>query len=96
MPTRSTYSWFIAKVWPDERGVPSAVIFECDYPFDVLGRQVHTVQFGLDLSFDDAIAKLGYEIVKEVVAAVTPTGVMITLRRERVPVYVPAGRRAYA
>jgi hypothetical protein len=97
MADRPVYRWFVASVWPDEEGVPSAAIFEWDREAGKLGGHVRTVRFGPELSFNDAVAQLHYEVVEgQLSRSVTAQGVLVALRRELVPVYVPAREPAYA
>jgi hypothetical protein len=89
------YAWFVAIVWPDDRGAPKARIHEWDRENGQLGTVVEVVPFGTSRPFRQEMEKRYYEVVDgQLTDPVTPDGVMIALRRakEPVPVRVPAAR----
>ncbi|MGH3766912.1 MAG: hypothetical protein ACRDS0_26930 [Pseudonocardiaceae bacterium] len=91
------YAWFIANVWPDEKGYPTARIFKWDREAGKVGAHVKTVHFGSSQGFREVMESLGYEVVEgQLTESVTAEGVRIALRRELVPVYVRAAQPAYA
>jgi hypothetical protein len=91
------YDWFLAVVWADADGVPTAKIFHWDRGAGKVGRQVATAQFEESQSFRSVMERGGYEVVEgQVRDSVTARGVRIALRREFVTVPVPARQRARA
>jgi hypothetical protein len=97
MAGASQYAWFIANVWPDEKGHPAAMIFEWDRGAGKLGAHVRTAHFDSARGFREVMESLGYEVVEgQLAESVTAEGVRIALRQELVPVYVPAAQPAYA
>ena len=97
MSMEKRYAWYVAVIWPDAEGVPTAKIFDWGDPrTNNIGPLVATVQFSNDPgdTFEDVIGRLYYEIDDKHRPAVFATGVTIKLRRETSPVTVPATTRA--
>jgi hypothetical protein len=91
------YAWFVAVVWPDADGVPTASNFRWERDAGKLGTHVATAQFDDSQSFRSVMERLGYEVVEgQLKDSVTARGVHIALRREFVTVRVPARERARA
>lgn len=91
------YAWFIARVWPDDKGFPAARIFEWDRAAGVAGKHVRTAHFGHSRGFREVMESLGYEVVEgQLAESVTADGVWIALRRELVPVHVRAAEPVFA
>jgi hypothetical protein len=90
----SAYHWFLARVWPDARGVPSASIFNWFRETGRIGALLTTVHFGETQTFNSVMEHLGYEVVLgQVPDRVTIRGVFIALRKETVPARVKAAAR---
>jgi hypothetical protein len=94
MSIKDGYAWYLALVWPDAEGVPTAVIRDWDPGTKQLGRIVETVHFSENKSFQRVIEDLDYELSPTQMPAVTAKGVYVVLRRETVPVTVRANRAA--
>jgi hypothetical protein len=91
------YAWFIAVVWPDETGAPTATIYAWDRLAGRMGRQVDAFRFDAERPFRQQVEQRYYEVVDGQLAdPVMPTGVRIALRRETVPVTVPASEYVFA
>lgn len=91
------YAWFVAVVWPDANGVPTASIFRWERDAGKFGSHVETAHFDDSQSFRSVMERLGYEVVEgQITDSVTARGVNIALRKELVPVRVPARERARA
>lgn len=91
------FAWFLARVWPDLKGVPTVVVFEWERQAGEFGPHVETFHFGPEDTFAAAIARRYYELAPDRLnEPVRPDGVLIPLRKETVPVPVYAREPVYA
>jgi hypothetical protein len=86
------FARYMAIIWPDAEGVPTAEIREWDRDANRLGPFVATVHFSDNHgdTFQEVITRLHYEVDDQQTPFVSAQGVAITLRRKKVPVTVPA------
>jgi hypothetical protein len=96
MTIEGGYAWFLARVWPDAEGTPTAWIHDWNRADGKVGPDVTKVHFSEEDSFRDVVERLYYEMVEPLLPtahSVTATGVWIVLRKETVPVPVYVRRR---
>lgn len=91
MTIPTDYGWFLAVIWPDEQGVATARIYEWDIAGAKAGALVESFTFGQDPDFYAVLEAKYYEAVEgNVERSVHHQGFRIAVRREKVPVTVPA------
>jgi hypothetical protein len=100
MSIHRRYAWYVAVIWPDADGVPTAVIYDWDYDSDrgtgKFGERVAAFHFKdrAGQTFDEVLARMYYEVDDRQRPGVSAEGVSVLVRREMVPVPVPATARA--
>ena len=91
MSIQDGYAWFVAVVWPDAHGVPTARIFQWDRQSGRFEGEVDSFSYGSSPSFYEMLEAKYYEPVEGLLQhPVHSNGVQVALRRETVPVPVYA------
>jgi hypothetical protein len=96
MSIHGRYGWYVAVIWPDADGVPTAVIYDWDRDTGKVGERVAAFHFKdrAGQTFDEVLERMYYEVHDRQRPGVSAKGVSVIVRRETVPVPVPARARA--
>jgi hypothetical protein len=96
MSIHGRYAWYLGLIWPDANGLPTAQIYDWDRGTGKVGARVAAFHYSDKAgdTFNDVIRRLYYEVDDCQRPGVSAGGVGVVLRRETVPVTVPATARA--